>query len=144
MTRSNVAKLRPDKAELSLADRCALAYAARVLYFIPYEQPSNALDMVDMIEGEDVGRGGYLLGQARAIWNASTYPAPNYFASDWQRNALCHTPEAPPQMKLTEAEFSERWEKYIAEQVAAIKAEENSAEHEAELERLAKSDAAAA
>jgi len=104
---------RKVKAEpLTLADRCALSYAARVLYTIPVQQWSNALDMVDMIEGKPCGRGGYILGQARAIWHASTWPQENYFASELQLE------------QFSGPDTVAHWEKYIAQNVAVVKAAE--------------------
>jgi hypothetical protein len=100
---------------LTLQDRTALSYAARVLYTIPVCQWSNASDMLDMIAGKSCGRDGYILGQARAIWHAQTWPSEEcFFASDTQLQfagddrdgAIAH------------------WEKYICENVAFVRAAE--------------------
>ena len=105
-TTAHKAKAEP----LALKDRAALSYAARILYTIPVNQWSNALDMVDMIEGKPCGRAGYILGQARAMWHAQSWPTDCIFASDFPTQT---TPEAVA-----------HWEKYISQNVAIVRAAE--------------------
>jgi hypothetical protein len=123
-TRSTARK--PKGLTLTLSDRCALSYAARILYTIPVHQWSNALDMVSMVEGKPCGRDGYILGQARALWHAQSWPSEEcYFASEAQ---LQFADETDP--KRSRAATTAHWEKFIADNVAIVKAADKALEEE--------------
>jgi hypothetical protein len=126
---------KPQGLSLTLSDRCALAYAAQVLYTIPVCQWSNALDMCDMAEGKSCGRDGYILGQARAIWHASAWPSEeNYYASELQLGF--------PNGSGDERErVIEHWEKYIAENIAVVRALDKALDEKIAAEEAAKAAA---
>jgi hypothetical protein len=125
---------KPKGLTLTLSDRCALSYAARILYTIPVSQWSNALDMVDMIEGKPCGRDGYILGQARAMWHAQSWPSEEcFFASEAQ---MQFADEADP--KRSRVATTAHWEKFIADNVAIVKAADKALEEEVAADEKAK------
>jgi hypothetical protein len=135
MSRSPSTARKPQSLSLTLSDRCALSYAARILYTIPVCQWSNASDMIDMAEGKPCGRDGYILGQARALWHGSTWPSQeNYFASEDQLGF-------PNGTGAERERVIAHWEKYIAENIAVVRAAE--AKNEAEFAK-AEADKSAA
>ena len=129
-------KPKPKALLLPLADLCALSYAARILYTIPVCQWSNALDMVSMVEGKSCGRDGYILGQARAIWNAQSWPSEEtYFASEAQMQfAEQHPEQGNNGTSRTRESVTEFWAKFVSENVAIVKKldAESTAKYEAE------------
>jgi hypothetical protein len=124
---------KPKALPLTLADRAALSYAARILYTIPVHQWSNACDMVDMIEGKACGRDGYILGQARAIWNAQSWPSEEcFFASETQLGWADRDPERGREKTIA------FWENYISENVAVVKKADADLTAEVEADAKAK------